>query len=259
MKKKDITKEDIIKLLDEKSFLHERESKLQVKYYSSIRNLLFVVPDDTQIDGLSILDKLPNREYGESIEWRFNEFVSHHTVEEIDKFLNTLEHSLGDWLRRIFPRDEWNHKVHKKNHIWHWIFVAGFGLFTFALVLFAFLETYEVIPNTYHLAEISGTIDCLNGVAFFIYEFVNDHFKKEQYKEISSNECDGGSEPSTDVSVVDPEVSHSKNAQIGVVEDNGKGSSSISVYVVSPTVEYSEDIQIGTVSSGKNSKGNKKK
>lgn len=254
-----ITKEQLKALLGEGSTLQDKAKELQEKYYSKIDNLLFVVPDDTLIEGLSIWDKLPNREYGESIVWRFNEFVRNSPVAEIDKFLNTLEHSLGDLLRRIFPRDEWNRKVNKQNHKWHWGFLAAFGIITVALVIFAFLETYNVISNTFHLAEICGIIDFLNGVAFFIYEFVNDHLKKEQYKEISSNECDGGSEPSTDVSVVDSEVIRSKNTQIGVVEDNGKGSSSTSVYVVSPTVVDSEDIQIGTVSLGKNTKGNKKK
>ena len=188
MNKNGITKEEILKLLDDKSILHAHASILQEKYYASIKNLLHSFSNDTKIDKLSILDELPDdTTYEESLQGRFAQFVKNKTTNEVEAWLQDLYTSLKTWVDIVVvaKRDEWNHTVHQKNHKIH-IILAVLISITLPLVICAFLEVFGVLSLP--IGAICGILDFAFGVSFFIYELVNDHQKEKQYAKLVTHE-----------------------------------------------------------------------
>lgn len=175
MKKQNIviTKEDVSRLLDGKSLLHEHAKNLQEKYFPCIRKSLDELPDDINLGGLSVWDELhDDTSYGESLQGRFSRFLTNSTDEEIEKWLHELNASLNI---KQYCKNQMSEKLKRgrskriKRVIALTIILA---IMAIATGIVAWLVAHDVVPDIAN--DIANYVDIILGIIFFIYELWSD-------------------------------------------------------------------------------------
>lgn len=188
-----MTKNDLLSMISESTLKcdpDQEKRSLYERYYPLIKATLQFCPDTVELVGLSSIDDFEKR-------GSFESFVIGNDARTIEKrfeaVLTDLETFANGYVRANPARvqtvatvmsvnNEWQIQRQKKNNVVFIILISLFVIFSAAVFVFALLDTFGVVATGGIISAVCGCLDFANGVAFFIYEQIDDR-KKAQIAE----------------------------------------------------------------------------